>query len=108
MGNVTAIPEGKGTPEEKNELKAFQNGEGNDYLPGIMDVPEPYDQYAGSKYDKAVKPELPKTPLLATDEGQPSDVSANVVSRDRNRAVDSDRVSVVPSKSTGRKANSGE
>lgn len=120
MGNVTAIPEyaANVTADERKEYEDFRSGADNLYEPGITNIPNAYDQYAGSKYNKTAKPEYVPGPLLATDEGQPQDVKANEVSRNRNKAVernsgeskdsvDSTPQRVVSSKDkvTGRKSN---
>lgn len=92
MPNVQAIPAGKQdhvSQAEKDEFNAFRNGDDNLYEKGIMGVPNAYDPERGSKYPKTPRPVLTPGPLLATDEGQPSDLGKpKVLSRERNRAID--------------------
>ncbi len=100
MGNVTAIPEGKGTPEEKNEYESFRNGENNLYEPGIRVNDEGfYNPDHEPKYGKNVKPEPTYGPLLATDPGQPDNLSARVVSRESSKPIERPE-----SRPTGRRA----
>jgi hypothetical protein len=103
MGNVTAVPEGKGTPEEKEEFKSFRKGEDNLFEAGIR-VGEKgfYDPTAGSKYEKTERPvPTAEQPILATDPGQPQSV-AKVTGR--QSAVDKSELNVVSSRPTARKA----
>ena len=103
MGNVVSIPATKMdhvSDEERAEFEAQRNGEDNLYEPGIMDIPNPYDPNKGSKYDKIPVPTRDNGPLLATDDGQPKNTEAKVLSR--QPAVDKSEVGVVRS---GRKAN---
>lgn len=108
MGNVTSIPATKidrVSKDELDEYNAFRNGDENLFEPGITDVPNAYDPTAGSKYDKIPVPTREHGPVLATDPGQPDNVSANVTSRDKNLAVDKSEVGVVRS---GRKVSKAE
>lgn len=113
MGNVTAVPAGKGTPEEREEFETFRKGEDNLYSPGIRVGDEGfYDPTAGK--DKAKnKPAAPssnETPRVSNTDATPVKGSSdrkskvNVISRERNSAVDSDVTRGVDSKSSGRKA----
>ena len=111
MGNVVSIPSTKMdhvSQEELDEYNAQRNGEDNLYEAGILGVPNAYDPEAGSKYDKIPVPTRHEGPLLATDEGQPKDVEAKVLSRDSNRSVDKSEGNVVRSGRKSTKPNSGE
>jgi hypothetical protein len=72
MGNVQSIPEGKMdhvSADEREEFETFRTGADNDYAPGIMNIPNPYET------TRPVK----------------------VISRERNTAVDKSEQSVVRS-----------
>lgn len=109
MGNVTSIPEGKGTPEEKAEFESFRNGEENLYEAGInVGKKGFYDPSRGEKKEKNKRPEPTYGPILATDPGQPESV-ARVTGRqeaiDRSESLDKSEPGVVRSKPNARKAS---
>lgn len=102
MPNVQSIPEGKGTTSEHKEFDAFRNGEENLRHEGISPLKgDGYDPTAGPTYPKTKRPEPEYGPLLVTDPGQPKDITAKGITRDRNVAVE--RQTVVSSEKTGRK-----
>jgi hypothetical protein len=106
MPNVQAIPASRvdSVPvSEREEYDAFRRGDANLREKGIMDVPNPYDPEAGSRYPKTERPSPTYGPLLATDEGQPSDVGSPVVigrqpAVDRSEQLDKPSGRVVRSK----------
>lgn len=106
MPNVQAIPASRinDVPvTEKEEYEAFRNGDANLREKGIMDVPNPYDPEAGSRFAKTPRPEPTYGPLLATDPGQPESVGdAKVIGR--QPAIDKSELGVVRSTRKGRKA----
>lgn len=106
MPNVQAIPASRindVSQAEKKEYEAFRNGDANLRDKGIMDVPNPYDPDAGSRYPKTARPVPVYGPLLATDEGQPTDVgSAKVLGR--QPAIDKSELGAVSSGRKGRKS----
>lgn len=108
-GKVTAIPEGKGTPEEHKAMRDFYSGDDNLYSPGIrVGQPGAYDPEKGSERVRNERPEVAPTPLLVTDPGQPRIDSDRVAIIDRktNPTVDKTERPVV--KSTGRKATTNK
>lgn len=105
MGNVTAIPEGKGTPAEVEEFEAFKNGDKNLRHEGIKPLKgEGYDPAAGLAKAKNVRPEPSYGPLLVTDEGQPKGITAKGINRESAKPLDKSEHGVVNSRGTGRKA----
>lgn len=103
MPNVQAIPAGKQdhvSNAEKEEFDSYRKGEDNLYEAGILDVPNAYDPNAGSKYTKNSRPVVAPGPLLATDPGQPDNISANVTGR--QPAVDKPEGRVVRSRGKGK------
>lgn len=101
-GTVTAIPEGKGTPEEWEERNNFYSGDDNIYSPGInVGKPGFYDPEKGSQKLREPRPDVTPGPTLATDAGQPRVKTASVISR--TPALDKSEKAVV---SSGRKQTS--
>lgn len=86
------IPQGKEhlvSQEEKDQAKAYHEVSDSLYHAGInVGKPGFYDPEAGHDKPRAERPESQPTPLLATDPGQPKGVGLDLVSRERNKAVD--------------------
>lgn len=99
------IPQGKEnfvSEDEKQQAYDYQHVTDNEYHAGINVGQEGYyDPEAGATKHPILRPESEPTPVLATDPGQPSGITANLVSRDSNPAVDKTESPVV--RSTGRK-----
>lgn len=100
------IAEGKehlATQEEKDQAYAYHHNTDSLYHEGINVGKEGfYDPTAGADKHPIRRPEAVPTPVLATDPGQPKGIGADLVSRERNKAVDKSERGVV--RSTGRKA----
>lgn len=100
------IAEGKehlATQEEKDQAYAYHHNTDSLYHEGINVGKEGfYDPNAGADKHPIRRPEAVPTPVLATDPGQPKGIGADLVSRERNKALDKSERGVV--RSTGRKA----
>lgn len=108
MSNVTAIPEGKGTPQDKREHEAFVNGEENLRHAGITPLKgDGYDPEAGNAKAKTARPEPTYGPLLTTDPGQPEDIEAKGVRRSSDAPLDNRQGSRVDSSQTTGTAPTG-
>jgi hypothetical protein len=99
------IPQGKEqyvSEEERQQAKDYHEVSDNLYHAGINVGKEgAYDPQAGADKHPIRRPEIEPTPVLATDPGQPKGVGANLVERERNKAVDKSESNVV--RSSGRK-----
>lgn len=118
------IAEGKlglSSEEEKQQAFDYHNNTDSLYHEGINVGKEGfYDPQAGADKHPLKRPESDPTPVLATDPGQPKGVGANLVERERNKAIDRseralsgssatvDRSEVGVVRSTGRKAKPEE
>jgi hypothetical protein len=89
------------TPEEQEQRDFYHYNKDANYDAGINVGQEGfYDPEAGSQKVRNEAPESTPGPLLATDEGQPTGISANVIGRSEH--IDSGEQRVV---SSGRKRN---
>lgn len=109
--NIAAGKEHLATQEEKDQAYAYHHNTDSLYHEGINVGKEGfYDPNAGADKHPIRRPEAVPTPVLATDPGQPKGVGADLVSRERNKAVDKSEIGVVRSsvdaspKASGRKA----
>lgn len=106
-----AIPATKvshASAEEKEELRSYRHGEENLYEAGIrVGQSGFYDPEKGSQNAREPRSESNVGPILATDPGQPQQLSQpSVVGR--QPAVDRSERAVVSSRGTGRKATPKE
>lgn len=103
--------------EEKQQAYDYHNNTDSLYHEGINVGKEGfYDPNAGADKHPIRRPESVPTPVLATDPGQPKGVGADLVTRERNKAVDRseralsgssatvDKSEIGVVRSTGRKA----
>lgn len=96
--NIPQDKENLVSDEEKQQAYDYQNNTDAFYHAGINVGKEGfYDPEAGHDKVRDERPESEPTPLLATDPGQPKDVGANLVERERNKAVDKSEATVVRS-----------
>ena len=101
--NIPQAKENLVSDEEKEQAKAYHEVSDNLYHSGINVGKEGfYDPEAGADKHPIVRPESEPTPVLATDPGQPKGVGANLIERERSKAIDKSEIGVV--RSTGRKA----
>lgn len=104
------IPQGKEqyvSEEERQQAKDYHEVSDNLYHAGINVGKEgAYDPQAGADKHPLQRPESEPTPVLATDPGQPKGVGANLVERERNKAIDKTESNVV--RSSGRKRAASE
>lgn len=105
--NIPQAKEPFVSDEEKQQARDYHEVSDSLYHAGInVGKPGFYNPEAG--YDKVrdERPESDPTPLLATDPGQPKGVGADLVTRERNKALDKSEVGMV--RSSGRKAKPEE
>lgn len=89
------------TPQEQEERDFYHHNKDSLYHEGINVGQEGfYDPNAGAEKVRNEIPDVGPTPLLATDPGQPTGITANAIGR--HEAIDSGEQRVV---SSGRKAN---
>lgn len=87
--NIAAGKEHLATEEEKQQAYDYHNNTDSLYHEGINVGKEGfYDPNAGAAKHVVETPEEEPKPVLATDPGQPKGITANVVGRERNSAVD--------------------
>lgn len=105
--NIPQAKEQYVSEEERQQAKDYHEVSDNLYHAGINVGKEgAYDPQAGADKHPLKQAESDPTPVLATDPGQPKGVGANLVERERNKAIDRSEVGVV--RSTGRKAKPEE
>ena len=109
------IPQGKESlvsEEEKQQAYDYQNNTDALYHAGInVGKPGFYNPEAGHDKVRNERPESEPTPLLATDPGQPKGIGADLVERERNKAVDKSEAIVVRSgrkRATTQESTDGE
>ena len=105
------IAEGKehlATQEEKDQAYAYHHNTDSLYHEGINVGKEGfYDPNAGADKHPIRRPEAVPTPVLATDPGQPKGIGADLVSRERNKAVDRSERALSGSSATVDKSERG-
>lgn len=99
--NIPQAKEHLVSDEEKEQARVYHDNSDSLYHKGIDIGEGSYDPEAGADKHPIRRPEAVPTPVLATDPGQPKGVGADLVSRERNKAVDKSERDVV--RSSGRK-----
>lgn len=87
--NIPQAKERLVSEEERQQAKDYHEVSDNLYHAGINVGKEgAYDPQAGADKHPLRRPESVPQPVLATDPGQPKGVGADLVTRERNKAVD--------------------
>jgi hypothetical protein len=99
--NIPQDKEDMVSQEEKDQARVYHDNSDSLFHAGINVGQEGfYDPQAGAEKHPLRRAESEPTPVLATDPGQPKGVGADLVTRERNKALDKSEDGVV---SSGRK-----